>query len=115
MIITIENLPPQLIQNFSFGLSNTPIPKFNQDETDIWEIWLYIEKKLWPKLDKFPHIKKQCEVIKKEFLDTYERIKAKKENGQAKEKNKTQDPFYRLECSSRSNQEILFRLRQRAI
>jgi hypothetical protein len=115
MIITIENLPPQLIQNFSFGLSNTPIPKFNQDEEDIWKIWLYIEKKLWNKLKKTPVRKRQCEELKQKLLKTYERIKTKKKNGETKDKNKTEEPFYRLECSSRSNQEILFRLRQRSI
>lgn len=111
---TLKCLPPQIVQRFSEILLCTPC-KLHHDESDLWKIWIYIEKKLWHKLEKTPSRKLECEQLKNQFLDTYERIKTKKENGQAKEKNKTEECLYWINCSSRRNDEIFTRLRYRTI
>jgi hypothetical protein len=109
-----STIPPQIIQSFSRILLTTPCPKFHEDEEDIWMIYQYLKKLGEKKLQKTPGKKKKIEAMERRFLATYEWIKTQKEDSAAKEKNKTQEPFYWLECSTRSNREILTRFKYKA-
>lgn len=109
-----ETLFPLLFRNINPNLLSIKTPKFQDDEEDIWGIWKYIEKKMWKKLNKCPGEKIKCEQIKKEFMGIYGRIKKKKEDGEAKENNRTERMFYRLHCPIRSHNDVLERIGHRA-
>ena len=113
MITTISILPPVISQAFDSKLLTNPA-RLRNDETDLWRIFEFIEKKLAKKLRGTPGEKIKYEALKQEFLNLYGQIKAKKENKEAVPENQTEEPFYFFMCVSRSDDEILTRLRYKS-
>ena len=89
---TIAVLPPKIMQSYNAELLSRPC-KLREDSETLWKAWLYIEK-MWHKLDKCPGKKSKCEELKQQFMDLYERAKAKEEERKATPKHRTQMSFY---------------------
>jgi len=113
MITKMTVIPPLISQFFDSILLTYPA-RIGDDYTHLKEIFEFIEKKLAKKLAGTPNEKIKYDVLKKEFLDLYGQIKAKKENKEEIRENKTEEPFYFFKCTNRSNEELLRRLKYRS-
>ena len=113
LITPISVLLPPISQYFSKELLSTPI--FGDDnEKSLLYIFKYIEENLLKKLNKTPGKKVKCEELIKEFKEIYAQIRQKKDF-KAKEKNKTEMPFYFFKCARRSSEKLLRRLKYKGI
>lgn len=92
---TKVNLPPEIIERFSeILLECTPVYR---DTSQILEkIYFYITKRLMKKSNYNPKWRAECEKLEEEFIELYERAKIKEKDAKTKEKNKTQEPMYRI-------------------
>jgi hypothetical protein len=111
-LTTVSTLPPDLRQYFDRALLQRPLP--GDKDTDLWDIWKYIEAKVWKKLEKTPGKKKICEELKRQFMELYEQIKTQKENPKTETKNKAEMPMYYIGFARRSSRRLFGRLKYRA-
>ena len=77
----------------------------------LWKIYLYIMKKLHKKCYHDVNTIIRCNKLESEFLELYERAKAKEKVVKEEKRNKTQEPFYYIRCASRRNQRVFERLK----
>ncbi len=84
---------PEIDMKFSKDILSRPTPKLREDSDTLWKSWLYIES-LWKKLDNQPVKRAKCEELKKQFMELYERAKAKEKERETEKTHPTQIPFY---------------------
>lgn len=102
--------PPQIRQHLDPLLLSMPTPDFRESTKTLDEIYRNILKR-WHKIKPW-HIA-EAERLKTEFLELYERAKTKEIERKKEKDHKTQEPFYRIECLTKDEREILFRFRFR--
>ena len=107
MITTTAVHPPAIKQMFSSDLLCQPA-KLHDDETTLWKIYEKIQKMLAKRSEQ---INVKCRKLESQFLELYERIKAKKAAVGSSAKNKTKEPLYRIECPNKSDRAIFTGLR----
>jgi len=81
----------------------------------MWNIYKHLCLIAQKKYQKCPGKRKLFDRLSKKFEVMHERIKECKENGEAKTPNNTEGPFYWFKCSSRSREQLLFRLKYKAL
>lgn len=101
------NMPPMIMQSFDRQLLSRPC-KLNDNGSNLDRVYQYIKRKI----DKKPIGNKVYE-LEEEFLEIYERIKAKEKDIEGKTGYKVQRPFYRFEKSNRKGQDVFERLRHK--
>jgi hypothetical protein len=106
-------IPPPIIEYFSHALLSMPA-KLCDDSESLWRIYTYIKIKLMHKANYRPEWKAKCERLEQEFLKLYERAKTKEKNIKAETGYKTKEPFYRIDVSNRSNQNVFEGLRYKS-
>ena len=111
-ITTTFSLPSPILQYFNFNLLATPLPTDNSKR--LLKIFIWIIQKHMKRAKSNPKKLEKCKKYMDEFKELYEQAK-KKENIETETTNKTQEPFYRIEGLSRSNQEIFDRLRYKQL
>ena len=113
-MLTINISSPDLKQEFRKDLLSLPIPNLRDSEKTLYNIYIYIKKRLVIKSKYNPIWWEECIELQKEFLELYERVKKKKEDDETNSRNKTKAPFYRIEGFNRGNKYIYTRLRQKS-
>lgn len=110
-VTTITTLPSLVLQSFNAQLLSNPMPKFYDDSETLLQIYTYILYKLYRRCLYSSQKIKQFELLEKQFLELYERAKAKeakyeKENGQS-----FQRPFDFFIYTGRNNKGIFEKIR----
>lgn len=108
MVKIIEVIPPQILQFYDSCLLSRPMAKLRDDSETLWDIYLYIKRKLLKENSKRLR-KKEIPKLEKEFLELYEQIK-KKEEKIGKEKMDKR-LFYYLNIADQRGGEIFSRLK----
>ena len=111
MTKTITILCPKIIEYFDNDLLSHPIPKFCDDSENLWEIYEYINRKLYRKCLRCPFKMKKFEKMFNEFLELYERAKAKEIEFEKKTGKSHKRPFNYFRDSSRYHKGLYQRLR----
>lgn len=91
----------------------TPPVFFGDNLEKFNSIYKYI-KSLSEKYRKYPEIYSKWEKLEKEYLDLYERTKAKEKNLQEKTENRPKKPFYFTRMPNRRCKRIFSRLRHKS-
>jgi hypothetical protein len=108
---TIKVLPPQIKQFFDKNLLSKDSPEFRDSCKVIWRVYLYIKNRLRKKVDNDPiRLNKYLE-LEKQFLELYERTKAKEEERKIEEGHHTQEPFYYFRKTNGNYQWLFDRLK----
>lgn len=110
----VEIVPPKIIQYFNSLLLSTPA-KLRDDSQTLWMVYTYIKNKIMKKSKHDPKWVAKCQKLEQEFLELYERAKAKEKDAEGKTKNKTQEPFYRIISFDRGNRDVFKGLRRKSI
>ena len=105
MITTITNIPPLILQYYDRKLLSYP-GKLSDDSSKLDHVYQYIKYKI----DKKP-VGNKVYQLEQEYLELYERIKAKEKDIEGKTEYHTQRPFYYFGRSNRKGQDIFKRLR----
>lgn len=112
MTLITSIIPPQVVQHFSNILLSVPITKFGDDSERLKRIYLYIKYKLSKKC-KDEIRKNKFKILEDQYLELYERAKAKEKELEEKNKNLLKEPFYYIEISDLRYKKIYRRLRYR--
>lgn len=110
-ITTSTTLPPFILQKFSRSLLSIPCPKFRDHPETLICIYRYIEKKLRKKTLKNEKRNNKYIGLSIEFMELYERAKAKEKELEKETKHITQQPFYFFGGPDKRYQNIFKRLR----
>ena len=112
MVETVVIIPPKINQYYSHLLLDVPICNLGDDIETFWEIWRYIEIKLWKKLQNLPERREKCERLKREFLDLYVKTKTKKKAIEEETESKATEPLYWVKLPDKRSNAIFngFRL-----
>lgn len=115
MITTILNVPPNILKRFDRNLLSQQIPKFCDDSERLLWIFQWIENKLSKKAMKHEGTRVKYERLKKQFLELYERAKAKEVEFEKKTGQSVCTPFNYFREANRRNPHLLRRLRAKRI
>ena len=110
--ITTNTIPPEIIQYFNSKLLCYPMPKGDCCER-LWRIYQWIISHLRPKDLINAKRKKKIDDLIEEFLELYERTKAKEEEREREETHFTQGLFYHIEFINRSHKDLFDGLTKR--
>lgn len=87
------HIPPPILQSFNTSLLSSPCPKFHDDCETLWKIYQYIIHKLKPKASKNAVWLQKIERLEKQFLELYERAKAKEDEFQKETGESFMQPY----------------------
>ena len=110
-IKTVNNLPPEIKQIFSYHLLAEA--KIGDSLESMIESYIYILNKLNHKVNNDPKRLQKFEEAKKEFLEVYERAKTKEKNLEATATVKTKRPLYFIEGLNKRDENLFKRLRSK--
>ena len=115
MITTILNVPPNILKRFDRNLLSQQIPKFCDDSERLLWIFQWIENKLSKKAMKHEGTRVKYERLKKQFLELYERAKAKE--NELQKAGKKQDFFSYIDIGDidRCHGELFERIRWKRV
>lgn len=99
-----------LKMNFSKDLLSKTI-KYWDDSSDLDRVYKNIKKYLEKKCQKDPRRKEKFDVLEKQYLEIYERIKAKEEKLKEEKGVNFQRSFYSIALSNRAFSKVFRRLR----
>lgn len=86
-IITISNLPPDILQSYSRYLLSVPAPKFYEDSETLYKVYQYIKHKLQKKTYRSPIQDAKFIELERTFLELYESALEKEKEFKAKKGN----------------------------
>lgn len=107
----VTNEAPPIRMSFDPNLLSTAILKLNEDSETLYRIYQILKKKLMKRAERNPKQKKACEELEKDFLELYERAKAKEKDAEAAPKNVTQRSFYRIAGAKKNDRAIFERFK----
>lgn len=111
--MTINSLPPEIVQHFQATLLSTPTFEFRETSKDVKEFFEYaksiLEKKTRSGRNEIK--KRKCQALIKEFGPLYEAIKKKEKELETEKNHVTQMPFYSIGFVDRKNEEVFSRTR----
>jgi len=101
-------------QYYDAKLLSGPAPKLRDTCTDLWTVYLWIKTQLMKKAENNPIRLKKLLELENQFLELYERAKAKEKEREEQKDHCTQGPFYRFKETGRNYRYVFRRLRSRS-
>lgn len=111
MISCIHNLHPEIRQYFDRKLLSKPCPKLYDDSSFLWSIYQYIVLKLKKKCNNHPNRLTHFQKLEYQFLELYERAKAKEKELKEETGYAGKGPFYFISETSECHPYLFARLR----
>lgn len=112
MLTTKSIISPEIKEYFSRTLLSQSLPGDNLKILE--EIFIYIENKLFKKLNNLPDKKNKCEKLIKQFKDLYDITAAQEKEFKGKKTSKTEGPFYYIRMPTRRSEDLFRRLKYRS-
>jgi hypothetical protein len=113
IVRTVSVIPPEIVESFNAKLLCVPMPKGDCCKR-LWGIYQWIINNLKPHDLSNANRRMKIHSLIMEFLEKYERTKAKEEEREREEAHFTQGFFYNIDFVERSHWDLFFRLTKRS-